>query len=74
MKFVELYEIELTEEEENFDSNTVGGWVTETYGGIPPTGETLRFKDLEIKVVKTTKKKILKVRSKRVEIVEEDEE
>jgi CBS domain containing-hemolysin-like protein len=71
-KFFELYEVEQPEEE--FDSNTVGGWVTETYGGIPPIGETLRFANVEIKVVKTTKKKILKVRSKRVEIVEEDEE
>ena len=70
--FFELYEIELGEEE--FDSNTIGGWVTETYGGIPPIGETLSFKDLEIKVVKTTKKKVLKVRSKRVEPAEADEE
>ena len=69
--FFELYEIEPDYEE--FDSNTVGGWVTETYGGIPPIGETVRFENLEIKVVKTTKKKVLKVRSKRIEIVEEDE-
>ena len=70
--FFELYEMEKNAEE--FESNTVGGWVTETYGGIPPVGETIRFEDLEIKIVKTTKKKVLKVRSKRVEIVEEDEE
>ena len=69
--FFELYELEQFDEE--FDSNTIGGWVTETYGGIPPIGETLQFADLEIKVVKTTKKKVLKVRSKRVETVEEDE-
>ena len=70
--FFELYEMEKNAEE--FESNTVGGWVTETYGGIPPVGETVRFENLEIKIVKTTKKKVLKVRSKRVEIVEEDEE
>ena len=69
--FFELYELEQSDTE--FDSNTIGGWVTETYGGIPPIGETLQFADLEIKVVKTTKKKVLKVRSKRVETVEEDE-
>ena len=69
--FFELYELEQFDEE--FDSNTIGGWVTETYGGIPPIGETLQFADLEIKVVKTTKKKVLKVCSKRVETVEEDE-
>ncbi len=70
--FFELYELEQGDEE--FDSNTIGGWVTETYGGIPPIGETLRFANVEIKVVKTTKKKVLKVRSKAVEPIEDEEE
>ena len=53
---------------------TVGGWVMERYGGIPPVGEVIRFKFLEIKVVKTTKQKVLKIRSRRVdEEAEEDE-
>ena len=69
--FFELYEMEKKDEE--FESNTIGGWVTETYGGIPPVGETVRFEDLEIKIVKTTKKKVLKVRSRRVELLEENE-
>lgn len=71
-RFFELYEVEMGEEE--FESNTIGGWVTEIYGGIPPVGETVTFKNLEIKAVKTTKKRVLKVRSKLVEVVEEDEE
>ena len=70
--FFELYEVETGDRE--FESNTIGGWVTEIYGGIPPVGETVCFENLEIKVVKTTKKRVLKVRSKRVEVVEEDEE
>jgi CBS domain containing-hemolysin-like protein len=70
--FFELYEVETGDRE--FESNTIGGWVTEIYGGIPPVGETVRFENLEIKAVKTTKKRVLKVRSKRVEVVEEDEE
>ena len=69
--FFELYEVETGDRE--FESNTIGGWMTEIYGGIPPVGETVAFDDLEIKVVKTTKKKVLKVRSKRVERLEEDE-
>ena len=69
--FFELYEVETGDRE--FESNTIGGWVTEIYGGIPPVGETVAFDDLEIKIVKTTKKKVLKVRSKRVERLEEDE-
>ena len=60
-------------EDEEFDANTVGGWVTEKYGEIPPIGEVLRFKCIEIKIVKATKQKVLKVRSCKIE-VEEDEE
>ncbi|MBQ7949197.1 MAG: HlyC/CorC family transporter [Clostridia bacterium] len=70
--FFDLYEMDQKDEE--FESNTIGGWVTETYGGIPPIGEVLHYENLEIKIVKTTKKKVLKVRSKRVEIVEEAED
>lgn len=70
--FFDLYGIE--EEDENFESITVGGWVMERHGDIPPVGETIRFKCIEIKVVKTTKQKVLKIRSKRVEETEENEE
>lgn len=63
-EFFDLYDLE--QEDENFESNTVGGWVTEKYGGIPPVGETFRFKFLEIKVVKATRQKVLKIRSKRL--------
>lgn len=69
--FFELYELEI--EEDAFDSNTVGGWVTEEYGGIPPIGETLTFKNVEIKIVKASKQKVLKLRSKRVEEKSEEE-
>ena len=63
--FFELYEIETYGEE--FESNTIGGWVTEQYGGIPPIGKIINYKDIEIKIVKATKQKVLKVRVKRVE-------
>ena len=71
-EFFELYDME--EEDENYDSNTIGGWVTEEYGGIPPIGEVLTIKDLEIRVVKATKQKVLKVRSKKIETEEEEEQ
>ena len=73
-EFFDLYGLET--EEDDFESNTVGGWVTEKYGGIPPVEEILRFKFLEIKVVKATKQKVLKIRSKKVdaEEVHEDDE
>ena len=70
--FFDLYGIE--DEDENFESITVGGWVMEKHGDIPPVGEIIRFKCIEIKVVKTTKQKVLKIRSTRVEEVDEDEE
>lgn len=68
-EFFALYDIE--EEDENFESNTVGGWVMERYGGIPPVGEIIKFKFLEIKVVKATKQKVLKIRSKRLDEAED---
>ena len=70
-EFFELYELE--DEDEAFDANTVGGWVTEKYGGIPPIGETIAFKGIELKIVKATKQKVLKVRSCKVETAEEEE-
>ncbi len=71
-EFFNLYE-GLEGGDEECDSNTVGGFVTELYGEIPPIGETVRYRDLEIKVVKATKQKVLKVRSKRIEEREERE-
>ncbi len=66
-----LYDLE--EEAEKFDSNTVGGWVTEVYGEIPPVGEVLKCEHLEIKVVKVNQQKVLKVRTKHVDDEEEAE-
>ena len=71
-EFFELYDME--EEDENYDSNTIGGWVTEKFGGIPPIGEVLTIKNLEIKVVKASKQKVLKIRSKMLESEDEEEE
>ena len=71
--FFDLYDME--QEDENFESNTVGGWVTERYGEIPPVGEVFRFKNIEIKVVKVTQQKVLKIRSLRKDDIEvEDDE
>jgi CBS domain containing-hemolysin-like protein len=66
----ELYE-ELKGDCEDCEANTVGGWVTEMYGEIPPIGQILRYEYLEIKIVKATKQKVLKVR---VNALEDDEE
>ena len=70
--FFALYDLE--DEAEKYESNTVGGWATEKYGGIPPVGESLRCKDLEIKIVKATRQKVLKVRARRTDEPYEEEE
>lgn len=71
-EFFELYEME--EEDDNYEAYTVGGWATEKYGGIPPVGEVLRCKNIEIRIVKATKQKVLKVRSKKTDEPIEEEE
>ena len=58
--FFDIYEMEV---DEDIESNTVGGWVTEHFGVIPPVGEVFRYKHLEIKVVKVTQQKVLKILS-----------
>ena len=67
----ELYDLE--DEAEQFESNTIGGWVTEVYGEIPPVGEVLSCKHLQVKVVKANQQKVLKVRTKRYDDYEEAE-
>lgn len=77
--FFALYETEDEEREidyENgeYESNTVGGLVTELYGAIPPVGEVVRYKDIDMKVVKATAQKVLKIRSKKSDDVLFEEE
>ncbi|MBQ7913359.1 MAG: HlyC/CorC family transporter [Clostridia bacterium] len=70
--FFELYEKEV--DYEQFESNTVGGWVTEQFGIIPSIGEVFRFEDLEIRIVKASKQKVLKVRTRIVGEKEDEDE
>ncbi len=71
-EFLAVYDIE--SEAENYESISVGGWATEVYGGIPPIGEVLRLKNVDIRIVKATQQKVLKVRSKLAEDMYDDEE
>ena len=48
--------------------------MTEIFGEIPPIGEVVRYKDIELKIVKATKQKVLKLRSKKAEEVVNEEE
>ena len=71
--FCELFE---QEEDEEWDSNTVSGWVIERFGEIPSIGATFDYNNLEITVVKRNLRKVLevKVAIKTEEEMEEKEE
>ena len=71
-EFFDLFDME--DEDEKYESNTVGGWTTECFGEIPAIGEEIREGLLEIKVVKSTKQKVLKIRVKKLDEEEELEE
>jgi CBS domain containing-hemolysin-like protein len=72
--FCELFE---QEEDEEWDSNTVSGWVIERYGEIPPIGATFDYNNLEITVVKRNLRKVLEIKvviKSPEEMEEKDEE
>ncbi len=64
--FLEHFEIV---EEDEFDANTVGGWVTEKLGELPVQGRTFNYKNLKITVVKATRKKVIEIK---VQVLEEE--
>ena len=71
--FCELFE---QEEDEEWDSNTVSGWVIERYGEIPPIGASFDYNNLEVTVVKRNLRKVLEIKVviKSKEEMEEKEE
>ena len=65
--FCELFDME---EDEDWDSNTVSGWVIERIGDIPAIGTTFDYNHLSLTVTKRNLRKVLEVK---VEIKREDE-
>jgi len=63
----------IEEVSEEFDSNTVGGFVTELAEKIPLKGEKFNFKTLEITVLKADVKRVLEVKVKLLVEKVEDE-
>lgn len=57
--FCELFE---QEEDEDWDSNTVSGWVIEQFGEIPTIGASFNYNDLEITVIKRNLRKVLEIK------------
>ena len=49
-------------EKDNFEANTVSGWILEYLGEIPISGTTFKFKNLQVDILQSTVKKINIVR------------
>ena len=49
---------------EDFDATTIGGWVTEEMGAIPPVGGSFRYENVVVTVSKANAKRVLEVRIK----------
>ena len=64
---------ELWDDEEEFDANTVSGWITEQLGELPTTGRKFNYKNLKVEVTKTTMKKVVEIKVTRLEEVIEEE-
>lgn len=66
-----LWETDLEQFEDEFDSTTVGGWITELNGGFPTLGQELVWKNLRLKVDALDDRRVLQVS---VEILPKQEE
>ena len=66
-----LWEADLEQFEDEFDSTTVGGWITELNGGFPTLGQELVWKNLRLKVDALDDRRVLQVS---VEILPKQEE
>ena len=70
-KFFE--EFDLFDDEE-YDANTVGGFVTEILGELPTSGKEFDYKNLHVEVTKTTIKKVLEIKVIVLEGYEENDD
>lgn len=59
---LELFEAFDMNVREEFDSTTVGGWITEQLGKIPAAGEKYVYENLDIVVTKANNKRVLEVK------------
>lgn len=61
-------------EEDNFDANTVSGWVIEKLGEIPHAGYQFEHLNLSVEVLKSTVKRVLQIKVTVNEVSEEQKE
>jgi CBS domain containing-hemolysin-like protein len=70
--FFELYDIE--DEDENFESITVGGWVMEKLDKIPEVADTFTFDNVTVEITEIDSHRATYVRVTVVPVLEEQEE
>ena len=58
--FFEFFELIVDGDE--FDANTVGGWVSEQLGELPQVGKEFVFRNLKVSVTKSTRKKVIELK------------
>ena len=54
--------LKLDGKDEDFEANTVSGWVIEQLGEIPTVGKTFDYENLFVEVLKSTVKKVLQIK------------
>lgn len=69
----EVFELFEMYEEDIYDANTIGGWITEINEEIPDVGDKITFKDLEIEILVADDRKIDWVKVTKIEHVDEEE-
>ena len=63
---------ELDDEDENYEANTVSGWVVEYLGEIPRVGKKFEFNNLKIEILKSTNKLVLQIKTTVMQKEDED--
>lgn len=58
--FFEFFDVIIDGDE--YDANTVGGWVSEKLGELPQVGKEFIFQNLKISVTKSTRKKLIEIK------------
>lgn len=69
--FFEKLDIDIGEDE--FDANTVGGWVSERLGELPTVGKKFTYKNLSVEVTKSTRKRVIEIKAIVSKQTDEDE-
>ena len=59
-KFFEKFD--MLDDDEEYDANTVSGFVTELLSELPTTGKKFTYKNLKIEVTRTTIKKVVEIK------------